>query len=324
MLKNILVVLDGSEIAEMVLPYSVLLAARSGATLSLLFLGRSDYDPLAIDGQEYLEQLRATISVNSTLFESENYRPFKTRLLVAEGNFARQTLDAVLETGADLIMVSSHHPKNELKRLEEINLLKKIGKASPVPIMLVNPSLEKDYRLNLAKTFHQPEQYDLYAKPIILPLDGTLEAEVIFKSALSLADTLVAPLALLRVTQSRTELIEKMGPIVSSEEIFWESVDDTLAAQALEAEEYLNGVQSRDFLAEYRLTSRVEEGYPPVIIADYAEQQQAGLIAMASHFYTGPEGFFLGSVAGEVIEGSTTPVLLVKRHTGAIKEKEEK
>lgn len=320
MLENILVPLDGSESAEIALPYATLLAARCGATLTLLLLGRNDDGFSTIDGQGYLEQLRTILSVNMIMFETENYQPFRIRLMVAKGDYAKQTFDAALETEADLMIVSSHRSKSRLQHLKEINLVEKVSREALVPMMLVNPSLEKHYKFNLAQALHQPERYDLYGKLMVVPLDGTLEAEAIFKMILPLAHTLAAPLTLLRVTESRTQLIEKMGPIVSNDALFWESMDETLAAQVAEAREYLNNLKTRISLANYPITRRVEQGYPPAIIADYAKQQQAGLIAMASHLYPAPEGFFLGSVAREVIEESTTPLLVIKRRSDTIKE----
>jgi len=53
-------------------------------------------------------------------------------------------------------------------------------------------------------------------------------------------------------------------------------------------------------------------GKPGQVIADLAEEIEAGLIVIPSHGYTGVQRFFLGSVAERVSQLATCPVLVLK------------
>lgn len=56
----------------------------------------------------------------------------------------------------------------------------------------------------------------------------------------------------------------------------------------------------------------VSLGKPGRVIADLAEEIQAGLIVIPSHGYTGVPRFFLGSVAERVVQLAKCPVLVLK------------
>lgn len=53
-------------------------------------------------------------------------------------------------------------------------------------------------------------------------------------------------------------------------------------------------------------------GKPGQVIADLADEIEAGLIVIPSHGYTGVQRFFLGSVAERVAQLATCPVLVLK------------
>jgi len=53
-------------------------------------------------------------------------------------------------------------------------------------------------------------------------------------------------------------------------------------------------------------------GKPGLVIADLAEEIEAGLIVIPSHGYTGIKRWFLGSVAERVVQLAKCPVLVLK------------
>jgi len=53
-------------------------------------------------------------------------------------------------------------------------------------------------------------------------------------------------------------------------------------------------------------------GNPAHVIADLAEEIEAGLIVIPSHGYTGIKRWFLGSVAEKVVQLAKCPVLVLK------------
>lgn len=56
----------------------------------------------------------------------------------------------------------------------------------------------------------------------------------------------------------------------------------------------------------------VSQGKPGRVIADLAEEIEAGLIVIPSHGYTGVKRWFLGSVAERVTQLAKCPVLVLK------------
>ena len=53
-------------------------------------------------------------------------------------------------------------------------------------------------------------------------------------------------------------------------------------------------------------------GNPGRVIADLAEEIEAGLVIIPSHGYTGLKRWFLGSVAERVVQLAKCPVLVLK------------
>jgi nucleotide-binding universal stress UspA family protein len=314
MLNNILIALDGSSVAEMALPYAVTLAARSGANLYMLYRLEGDDDSTSLAAREYLKQLQINIADYMAGLEG-NYGTLSFHQLITRGEPASQLLKAAQDNKIDLIVMST---LGHFSHLRSVSIIEKVLQAEQTPVLLVNPLHHKG--VSLVKMFSDITTYDLFGKPIVVPLDGTLEAEVILKPVLKLARTLNAPLALLRVTESTTELLEEISPAVSTEEGFWTAVDQTVMAEKDIAMKYLHDLAAQTQLAGYPLTTTVAPGYPVSQITGFARKAGAGMIAMASHVRRGLDEFFLGSVTRSVIEESVLPVLVVKREAGHIEE----
>jgi len=71
--------------------------------------------------------------------------------------------------------------------------------------------------------------------------------------------------------------------------------------ESLFAEQQIEGVQIN-----------VSIGNPSRMIADLAEEIEAGLIVIPSHGYSGVRRWFLGSVAERVVQLAACPVLVLK------------
>lgn len=70
---------------------------------------------------------------------------------------------------------------------------------------------------------------------------------------------------------------------------------------------------TEDGLGEVRVTTKF--GSPGETIADFAQENDAGLIVISSHGRTGIQRFVLGSVAEKVVRLATCPVLVMKPST---------
>jgi nucleotide-binding universal stress UspA family protein len=78
------------------------------------------------------------------------------------------------------------------------------------------------------------------------------------------------------------------------------------------AQNYLTGVAVQLREAGIQVQTEVRPGIAAEQIIAVAANAPAGLIAMATHGYTGPRRWALGSVADKVLHATSTPLLLVR------------
>jgi len=74
--------------------------------------------------------------------------------------------------------------------------------------------------------------------------------------------------------------------------------------------------QLSKFLADHQasdVTQIIREGDPGLMIADYADEAHADLIAMPSHGYHGVARVLLGSVTERVLRHAKCPILVLRR-----------
>lgn len=122
---------------------------------------------------------------------------------------------------------------------------------------------------------------------ILVPLDGSELAQTALPHALDLCRVCGATLALLHVRDPRS----------GSKEAARRYLDYTrrqLAADGVEVELI------------------VREGHVAAAVIDAAEQERIDLIVMATHGRSGLQRVVYGSVAEQVLRGSSKPVLLVR------------
>jgi len=128
----------------------------------------------------------------------------------------------------------------------------------------------------------------MYSK-ILIPLDGSKLAESVLQYTRSLATALKLPVTLLHVNDP----------------------NQPIACAPFTASEYLNGIVE-SFGGEVAVRSVVETGHTAATIVEVAATEPEMLIAMATHGYSGPKRWLLGSVAEKVLRAAANHVLLVR------------
>jgi len=142
-------------------------------------------------------------------------------------------------------------------------------------------------------------------KSILVPLDGSERAEKILPHVVSLAQCYSARVTFLQVIELTPMLIVDYGLPGG---ILPELVEQTKT----EAEEYLTSWKD-DFTKKAIKTSfRVEQGPIVETIIKVAEEENADLIAMASHGRTGLSHVFYGSVASGLLHRVDRALLLIR------------
>lgn len=140
---------------------------------------------------------------------------------------------------------------------------------------------------------------------ILVPLDGSERAEKILAHVKELAERYQAAVVFLRVVEPPALIVGPEGIPVT---LYQEEVDQIVE----EAESYLKALKGE--FREKGIEARTRVAYGPVVqaILEVAEEEEADLIALASHGRTGLSQVFYGSVAAGVLHRADRPLLLIR------------
>ena len=280
MIERILVPLDGSELAEVVLPYVEYLAGRTGAGVRLFTAVASEAERQ--EATSYLTAKRDRLREAAV----------EATLSVTPDGEAEAILAAADAWQADLIAMSTHG-RSGVMRWVFGSVADKIIHAQEVPPLLVvraRPEKERPAAVNIER--------------ILVPLDGSQLSLSILPQVEELAKALGASLVLfsgvipLDIYPGTEMAPARVGSIL-----------DELMSQAqsflasLEKEVQGRGVKAR---------SVVTIGFPVDEITRVAEEVGAGLIAVATHGRSGVNRWIMGSVADGVVRRSHLPCLMIR------------
>src|ERR671936_2301592 len=276
MFQQIMVPLDGSELAERALPCGERLGVATGATLHLVHVVELvppptgpfalAYSPGSIHGdlvaQEthqataYLDKMRERVAAGGVHVRTEQM----------VGLAAATLLDYERDAGIDLVMMCSHG-RTGLARFALGSVAERLLHHGTAPVLLVRP-------------FGDPVSLE----QAVVPLDGSERAEEALRVVDHLARCVVHEVTLLRVIGAGEE-----GP---------------------EAERYLEEVAGRLTQKHLACSRRVTQGDPAEAIIDVAGTDK--LVVMATRGRSGRVRWALGSVADRVARGGAAAVLLVR------------
>jgi nucleotide-binding universal stress UspA family protein len=143
-------------------------------------------------------------------------------------------------------------------------------------------------------------------KKILVPLDGSTQAECVIPHLETIAKTGVKDIELISVIEP-VELPTR-GKIALNE--------DDLKQIALESKKdthkYLDQVAARLTRSGIKVHPIILTGKPAESLIDYIDSNDIDLVIMATHGRSGLNRLFWGSVAEKVVRSVNTPVLLVK------------
>lgn len=141
---------------------------------------------------------------------------------------------------------------------------------------------------------------------ILVPLDGSKRAEAIIQHISELAQKFNSKLILLTAIESRV--------YQDSEEMAAASIGDfnLFEEETKKAKTYLDHLQKELRQKGIQVETIVKPGLPVAVIRNAAEQENADLIAMASHGHGGLARVFYGSVASAILNQVDRPLLLIR------------
>ena len=281
MMERILVPLDGSPLAEEVLPQVRRILRRVDSELLLV---RATM-PLAVpDGAasaamdheaagKYLAELQGKLSEEG----------IRVRAREQVGPAASVILSVAREEKATLISMATHG-KSGLERLLMGSVAERVLRESPVPVLVVRPFWS--YEL-LPRTTEKLENRPI--RTILVPLDGSDQARSILSHATEMAELFGARLVLLGVTGPEGRKPTKLS---------------------VEPGSYLHGIALELEGKGLKSVCDVREGRPAAAILETAKAHEADLIAMATHGRRGLARLVMGSVTEQVLREAACPMLV--------------
>jgi nucleotide-binding universal stress UspA family protein len=140
---------------------------------------------------------------------------------------------------------------------------------------------------------------------ILVPLDGSKRSEIIINHITKLAQNFNSKLILLTAVEPR--LLQGSEDVVVPGRSL-----STTREETKKAETYLSNLQKELSQNDIQVETRVIAGSPAAVIKETAEQENADLIAIASHGRGGLARVFYGSVAAAILNQVDRPLLLVR------------
>jgi nucleotide-binding universal stress UspA family protein len=295
MFDHILVPLDGSRLAETVLPHLVALATAFGshATLLRVLEQESSGQMRSVDPMDWRiarAQARAYLDEQANRLAEVG---LQVESVLLEGQAADRIVEHAHSEGADLILVSSHG-RSGLSRWNISSVVQKIILQARTSIMIVRA--------------YQPAVEDLRGERyerLLVPLDCSQRAEVSLSPSVTLARAHDARITLAHVVH----VPEMTCPEPLSEE------DRALAQRLTErnrraAVEYLERLRER-LGTEGEARIMVSDS-PAAALDDLVESEGIDLVVISAHGRSAQAKWPYGSVTIGLISYGSTPLIIVQ------------
>jgi nucleotide-binding universal stress UspA family protein len=296
MIKHILVPLDGSVIAESVLPHLMAVARPFNSHITILrVIGQVEgnqpgqrIDPL--DWQMRRAEARSYLNkVKDKLIQAG----LSVRYELRYGDPASRIIEFVHDHDIDLILLSSHG-QSGLTGWNISSVVQKTVIRVQIPIMIV-----RAYRPD------QVDQVEAQYQKLLIPLDGSSRAEMVLPLATMLSSYHKAQLLLVHVVQEPE--LPRREPWSQEEKRL---VDELLKKNRQEAVRYLEDLKGQfpvDMESQLIIGENVVDALHSVV-----ERAAPDLVVMSAHGYTGSDNRPFGSLALNFIVYGTNPLLIVQ------------
>ncbi len=291
MFERILIPLDGTEIAEVAIPYVEEVASKFGSEVILYHTYGREYREQKHIYENYLDRLADTVKKN---IRKEGAAGFKVTTKVGAGEPADNICHLVEKDRIDLIIMTSVSASG-------IKISKMLGsvtdhvcRTAPIPVLLVRP--QDVLRIESKKQL---------INRILIPLDGSDFSKQALPVAEAVATKLKVPIIVFQMVQSSY-------PYVSSD--FVSKIDYSKLGQGEEqmVREEMAALAQKLTANGLVAVAEVSSGTDAANeIIQTTKDSDIDLIVMSSHGRSGLGRWLLGSVAEKVLRYGETPLLLV-------------
>ncbi len=296
MFDPILVPLDGSQLAECVLPQVIAIGQAFNAKIVLLhvmdknpgdasaqFIDLFNWQINKTEAKLYLER------ITDQLEKSD----LQTEAIVLEGPVAESIIEFARSQAMKLVILSSRASRG-LRPYGISRVTDEITFNAPTSILIVRAREVKE----------QPYGH------ILVPLDGSWRAEYVLPMVTLLARYHNAQVQIVHVVKT-PEMARQIPP--AQEDI--ELSDRVVARNREEALQYLEQVQSVSPLAAIDVkTQLIISDNAPMAIHEIIDQEKIDLVALNAHGYSGNDQWPYGSMVNNFILYGKVPLLIAQDH----------
>jgi len=303
-----LVPLDGSRLAEAVLPTVEHLASRFHAKVTLLYV-MEHHAPATIHGERhltgvaearaYLEEVAARLRSTDILVETHVHED-------REENVARSIVEHAQESQSDLVIMCTHG-RSGLRGLLFGSIAQQALRRGTYSILLVLPREDGNAPI-----------FDL--RRILVPLDGTVAHEPALPVAMTLARAFDAEMHLVLVIPTLATL---SGSQALSGMLLPTTMRAVLDLAQQGALDYLEQAAIQCRAQGVPVQSEVLRGDTVAVVLSFAEQLNVDLLVMASHGRAGLDALLAGSIAPRITGRVSCPLLLVRAGEPIAESKDE-
>ena len=291
MYEKILVPLDGSELAEVSLPYAEELAGRLGSEITLIYVRRSAEDPYDHMHRFYIKKTaEVTKQGTERYLEKPVGKAIKVESRILVGHAAEEIVDYADKADIGLIVMATHG-RSGIRRWALGNVAEKVVGATGRPMLLIRA---KDARPDVR------EKGTL--NKVLVPLDGSKESEAVIPYVEELSSKFEAQVILLHIF---------VPSVVAHDNVQAERVVSLRAS----GKDYIEKVAAQ--LKQRGIAAKAEfrEGLAGAVakeIFSFADEVYADVVAMSTHGHSGIGLRVFGSTTASVLERGNTPILLVR------------
>jgi nucleotide-binding universal stress UspA family protein len=306
MYRLIVVPLDATTASERALPWATSIAAAADCPVRLVrvatpapAVGTELYGAVVLDAAAVAEMRRESERSLGTLAgQVAATTGLGVTSVVLDGGLPDALVDHVRESGADLVVMTTHD-RGRLERLLLGSVAESVVRRLNVPVLLVRaddgaPAAERPPALS----------------HLLIPLDGSEFASAVIPHAVTLAALTRAEITLLSVVDPMLAAASEAIGDADALQIAPRATDDVEGEVVLDSvflERTARSLRARGLAVR---TAVVAERQPARAIVDYAAQHAVDLIAMTTHGRGAVRRLFAGSVADGVLRTAPTPILM--------------
>ena len=295
MLKNILIPLDGSQLAEAALPAAELLATKLNVPVTLLHVieqnapesvHKEHHLTKADEAETYLKELA------SQAFSEKTKVDFHVHSAQVK-DVPQSIVEHAAEFNPDLIIMCAHG-NSGIRDFLFGRIAQQVVVNGATPLLLLQPmtSEKKPFKL----------------RRILLPLDSESRHDDSLPMAQDLAKSFDAEIYLLSVVPTFSTL---HGAEAAASTVLPTTVSALLDAKEESAKQHLQEHLNDLFRSGYRTSAEVARGDPAQTIVNVAERLHADMIILSTHRHAGLSAFWERSVAPNVVRRTRIPILLI-------------